>query len=88
MASTTTEYMLTTVDNPFNPFTHFIEWNAFDEEKGYFTLGLQARIANRSPDLSDLDQWQAEEEALNEIAKENVSGMHRLVDREGKPKLF
>lgn len=87
MADTTSpEYMLTTVDNPFSPFTHFTEWNAFDEEKGYCTLALQARVAARSPELSDADQWLAEEEAMNEIVRENVSGMHLKVTREDIPR--
>lgn len=80
------EYMLTTVDNPFSPFTNFTEWNAFDEEKGYYTLALQARVAARSPELSDADQWLAEEEAMNEIVRENVSGMHIKMTREDTPR--
>ena len=31
------EYMLTTIDNPFNPFTNFDDWYAFDTSKGYNT---------------------------------------------------
>ena len=27
--------MLTTVDNPFDPFEQFTSWFMFDEEKGY-----------------------------------------------------
>lgn len=32
------EYMLTTVDNPWNPFTHFREWYVYDIMHGYHTL--------------------------------------------------
>ena len=27
--------MLTTIDNPFDPFEQFTSWLLFDEEKGY-----------------------------------------------------
>ena len=38
------DYMLTTVDNPFNPFTEFDSWLAYDEQSGYNTNGLLARL--------------------------------------------
>ena len=56
----TEEYMLTTVDNPYDPFTQFDSWFAFDESNGYCSCGLLARLALTSSSLSD-------EENLNEI---------------------
>ena len=38
------DLMVTTVDNPYNPFTEFYEWLSFDIEKGYNTCGLLARL--------------------------------------------
>ena len=29
------EYRLTTIDNPFDPFTEFDQWILFDKDKGY-----------------------------------------------------
>ena len=29
------DYMLTTVDNPYNPFDQFNHWLLFDTENGY-----------------------------------------------------
>lgn len=75
------EVMLTTVDNPWNPFTNYDEWYAFDNAKGYATPSLLARIANVSLDLSDLDLQFAVRKAMDEIVNENVSGMHVLVSR-------
>lgn len=73
------DHMLTTVDNPFSPFTQFNEWLAFDTIKGYNTSGLLARIVVTSDELSDADQSVAIENAIEEIVRENVSGMHRMV---------
>lgn len=73
------EHMLTTVDNPYSPFTQFDEWFAFDVAKGYNTSGLLARITVTSVELSEADQSVAIENAIEEIVRENVSGMHRMV---------
>jgi hypothetical protein len=77
-----TEYMLTTVDNPFNPFTRFDEWLEYDMRLGYHSLSFLDRIARVSPDLSDPDQVLAVQNAIDEIVSENVSGMWRKVSRE------
>lgn len=73
------ESMLTTVDNPYDPFTQFDEWYAYDESKGYHTTSLLARITRTSHELSEPDQSLAIEQAIDEIVFENVSGMHRKV---------
>lgn len=77
----TVEYMLTTVDNPFDPFTEWDEWYAFDTRHGYHTAGLLARIVITSDDLSDADQTLAIQLGIEEIVRENVSGMHKKVSR-------
>lgn len=48
--------MLTTVDNPYNPFTEWNEWYVFDTQKGYNTPAFLARITILSSDLSEADQ--------------------------------
>lgn len=72
-------YMLSTVDNPFNPFTQLREWNAFDIAMGYHSAALLGRIVSTSDDLSEADQHSAIQAAIDEIVRENVSGMHRKV---------
>jgi hypothetical protein len=73
------EYMLTTVDNPYNPFTDFEEWNQFDQESGYNSLAFLARIVVSSDELSEADQTLAINHAIDEIVRENVNGMFRKV---------
>ena len=70
------EHMLTTIDNPYNPFTSLDEWRAWDEAKGYYTLSFLARIIKTSDELSDADQSSAIEAAIDEIVKENVLGIY------------
>ena len=74
--------MLTTVDNPYDPFDQYDEWYSFDDRQGYHSPSLLARIALTSDELSFTDQNLANEEAIDEIVQENVSGMHVKVSRE------
>lgn len=63
--------MLTTVDNPFNPFSHFDEWYAWDEAAGYHTLSYLGRVVVTSDELSDADQSLAIEQGIDDIVNEN-----------------
>lgn len=63
--------MLTTVDNPYNPFTQFDEWRTWDEASGYHTLAYLGRVVVTSDELSDGDQSLAQEQAIEEIVQEN-----------------
>lgn len=74
------DHMLTTTDNPFNPFTQFDEWRAYDERLGYYTLSYLARIVKTSDDLSDADQSLAIEQAIDEIVDMNILGVYRKVE--------
>ena len=78
----TTVYMLTTVDNPYNPFTEWDEWYTFDASKGYHTPGLIARLTVDSDELSEADQTLSVQLAIGEIARENVLGIYRLVSED------
>jgi hypothetical protein len=41
------DFMLTTVDNPYNPFDQFENWLMFDKEKGYDTCERLMRVADQ-----------------------------------------
>lgn len=73
------EYMLTTVDNPYDPFTQFDEWYVWDQNAGYCTPGLLARVSHSSDEISDVDQFLAIQQAMDEIVRENVSGVHKKI---------
>lgn len=61
--------MLTTIDNPFDPFNQFTSWFLFDVEKGYNTCGLLDRITKLSDDLTDNEYNIEIERAIDEIIK-------------------
>lgn len=71
--------MITTVDNPYNPFTHFDEWMAYDERSGYHTMSFMARLIHTSDELSEADQDVEIENVIDEMVRENVLGIYRKV---------
>ena len=73
------DIMLTTIDNPFDPFTQWDEWKRFDEDMKYYTCEYLARIAKTSDDLSDADNESVIEDAINEIVSLNILGVYRKV---------
>ena len=62
-------YMLTTNDNPFDPFEQFIPWFMFDIEKGYNTCGRLMRIAKITDDMSEVEMDRELERAMNILIK-------------------
>ena len=71
--------MLTTVDNPFNPFNQFDDWIRYDMDKGYNTCSYLARIANTSDALSDEENNAEIERAINEIISLDFQDLYRKV---------
>ena len=74
--------MLTTFDNPFDPFEQFTSWFLFDIEKGYNTCGYLARIAQLSDDMSQPEQDREVERAIDEIIKYDFMNIYKKVKRE------
>lgn len=75
------EHMLTTEDNPYDPFTQWDDWYAFDERMGYHTTSYLGRVVVTSDELSDTDQALAIEQAIDEIVELNLLGIYKRVSR-------
>lgn len=76
-----TETMLTTFDNPFDPFDEFISWFLFDVEKGYNTCSKLARIARSSDNLSTIEDKRETERAIDEIINYDFLNIYKKVTR-------
>ncbi|MBR1734966.1 MAG: hypothetical protein IJ730_05920, partial [Alphaproteobacteria bacterium] len=61
--------MLTTVDNPFDPFTEWDDWRRFDEDHGYYTCEYLGRVCDFSYELSEADQEVAVLTAIADIVR-------------------
>ena len=73
--------MLTTFDNPFDPFDQFTSWFLFDKEKGHNTCEYLARIVNLSDDMSQEEIDIETERAIDSIIKYDVTNTFKKVTR-------
>mgnify|MGYP001779829076 FL=1 len=76
------QVMLTTIDNPFDPFDQFDSWINFDMEKGYNSCSYLARIAFTSDSLSDAENMQEVERAIDEIIRYDFMNIYKKVVRD------
>ena len=74
--------MLTTYDNPFNPFEQFSSWFLFDVEKGYNTCSYLARIAKLSDKMSQQEEDEEVERAIDEIIKYDFMNIYKKVRKQ------
>lgn len=70
---------LTTIDNPFDPFEQFTSWFLFDVEKGYNSSDYLARIAKTSDALSDEENTDELERAIDEIIQYDIFDIYKKV---------
>jgi len=82
MAVDNQDFMLTTIDNPWNPYTDWDEWYAFDQAHGYDTPGYLARVSGFSSNLSEPDQELAISRAIEEIVQLNILGIYKKIFRD------
>lgn len=75
------EVMLTTVDNPFNPFDDFDNWLMFDREKDHKTCELLARNLNLLDEMSQFEIDVETERAMDEIIKHDPLDIYQKVRR-------
>ena len=71
--------MLTTKDNPYNPFDNFDSWYRFDMDKGYSSCSYLDRIARTSDQLTEEENAEEIERAIDEIIKYDFQNIYRKV---------
>ena len=73
--------MLTTVDNPHNPFDNFSSWYMYDVESGYNSCAYLARIAKTSEQFTDTENDEEIERAIDEIIQYDFRNIYVKVKR-------
>lgn len=79
---TESKVALTTIDNPFDPIDDFTSWRRFDEEKGYYSNNYLARIVNLSDDMSQKEEDEEIERAIDEIILFDPLGLYKKVKKD------
>ena len=72
-------HMLTTFDNPFNPFDQFDAWQMFDIEKGYQTSERLAKVVKLSDEMSQKEEDEEIERGINVIIQNDILNIYKRV---------
>ena len=78
-----TETMLTTIDNPFNPFEQFVDWYMYDCQMGYNTYSRIARLMPADDEsLSSIEKDRIEDNIIDRMIQHDPLGIYTKVDEE------
>lgn len=73
---------LTTIDNPYDPFTQWDQWYAYDTvQKGYYTSEYLARVVPYTPEMAPAVADALLEDTIDEICRLNLTGKYKKVKR-------
>lgn len=68
---------LTTEDNPWSPYTNMDEWFARDIMLGHSCCDILARVAKTSDSLTEEENNQIIEEAIDEIVANDFENIYK-----------
>lgn len=74
-------YMLSTKDNPYDPFTNYDLWFAYDENNGYHSCAFLDRVANTSDSMTDAEEHFEINRAIDEIITLDPTDMFIRVEK-------
>lgn len=76
--------MLTTIDNPYDPYTQWDLWYEWDESHGYHTCSLLARMTNTVGYFTPEEEQLIMASAIEEIITNSITGNYILA-KDPKP---
>lgn len=74
--------MLTTIDNPFDPFDDFASWFVYDSRLGYNSCNLLSICAETSDAYSDDENKYIIEDAIDRIIDNDFLHIYRKITKE------
>lgn len=81
MAKQMIKSMLTTVDNPYDPFIDFDDWYRFDQEHNYFSCEKLAEILPDLNDSNEVESVRITEAAIDYIVKNDPLNIYTKVQK-------
>lgn len=73
--------MLTTVDNPYNPFDNFDDWYRFDQDHHHFSCERLAQVVGDTSDSNEIEEIAITENAINYIVANDLLGNYMKVQK-------
>ena len=70
------DYMVTTMDNPWNPFTHYHKWLDYDSEYGYNTDQWIYILSKTSSDLVKEEMEEQIDAGVDRLLELDPFGLH------------
>ena len=70
------EFMLTTVDNPHNPYDDITSWFMYDIDKGYYSCSLLARVVQFEDNMTSGEMDAEISRAIEEIIFYDETGLY------------
>lgn len=70
------DYMVTTIDNPWNPFSHYHEWLSYDMTHCYHTDEWIAVLSKTSNDLGTEEQQEQVDAGVDSLLALDPYGLH------------
>ena len=67
--------MLTTFDNPYNPFVDFVSWYKYDCEMQHNTCGRLARLADINSEMTEKEINEVRDNTMNFIVQHDLEGI-------------
>lgn len=74
------KYMITTVDNPFNPADDFYHWWLFDVEHHYKTCETLARLAGFTDEMTEEESDAANEYAIDRMIELDFEKKYKKIE--------
>ena len=76
------DYLLTTIDNPYDPFEQFSLWLLFDKEQGYNTIDYLGRVLKLTPEMTRKEEEEAYDQAVDIIIANDFLNIYKRVFRQ------
>ena len=76
------QFMLTTIDNPFDPFEDFTSWLLFDNEHDYHCSEKVMRIANLTDEMTDFEENLEIERAIDVIIENDFMNIYKKLSKD------
>ena len=70
-------YLLTTKDNPYDPFDQFDLWFMYDIEMGYNSCGRLARVARISENMTQQEEDEEVKRAIDAIIANDFLNIYK-----------